>query len=125
MGQPTIPTNWVLTKKVGDGKKNGDFKARLTVRGDMEQGDSKTDSPTVNRESVKLAMALAAANNFEIATLDVCAAFLQGVCPDRTIFLRPPPEVGTDKIWVLRKPAYGLKDASRLWYKALRIFFLD
>ena len=34
----------------------------------------------------------------------------------RDIFLRPPKEVNTNKLWHLRKCVYGLGDAPRCWY---------
>ena len=35
---------------------------------------------------------------------------------ERTVFIRPPKEIKTDKLWRLRKCVYGLPDASRYWY---------
>ena len=44
------------------------------------------------------------------------SAFLQGKHIDRDIFLKPPCEAETNKIWKLNKTIYGLCDASRSWY---------
>ena len=34
----------------------------------------------------------------------------------KTVYLRPPKEANTNKIWSLQKYVYGLADASRYWY---------
>ena len=45
------------------------------------------------------------------------AAFLQGFEIDREVFLVPPAEAEkNDILWRLKKPVYGLSDASRAWY---------
>ena len=35
---------------------------------------------------------------------------------NRTVYLRPPKEANTNKIWKLKKCVYGLADASQYWY---------
>ncbi len=39
---------------------------------------------------------------------------------ERTVYLKPPKEANTDKIWLLNKCVYGLADASRCWYMRVR-----
>ena len=39
---------------------------------------------------------------------------------DRDIFVKPPEEARTDKIWRLRKAAYGILDGGRLFYLKLQ-----
>ena len=110
-GQESITTTWVLTEK---GK---DIRARLTARGFQEDGDFPTDSPTVQKHSLKILLALAATNKWEIGTTDITAAFLQGSQMDRDVYIRPPKEANVPgKLWKLNKCLYGLKDASRKWY---------
>ena len=123
-GQSLIPCNWVVTKKEVDDKGTGRVKARLVARGDLEPTDERTDSPTAGKESIKLFLALTCINNFNVICIDIRAAFLQGQPPERYIFLRPPDEFKeTDIVWLLKRPVYGLRDASRAWYKALYTFF--
>ena len=45
---------------------------------------------------------------------------MQGKPLDRTIFVRPPKEAQTEKLWLLNKCVYGLADASRYWYLKVR-----
>ncbi len=110
-GQDHITCTWVLTEK---GK---DVRARLTARGFQEDGNFPTDSPTVQKSSLKLLLALSAVYSWEIKTTDISSAFLQGSQMDRDVFVKPPPESGViGKLWKLNKCLYGLKDASRKWY---------
>ena len=37
-----------------------------------------------------------------------------------TVFVWPPKEAKTDKVWELKKCVYGLADGSRYWYLKLR-----
>ena len=47
-------------------------------------------------------------------------AFLQGIKIGRIIYLRPPNEANTIKVWKLQKCVYGLADAGRYWYLRVR-----
>ena len=48
--------------------------------------------------------------------MDIKSAYLQGVPLDREIYMTPPKEANTEKIWLLKKCTYGLSDAGRHWY---------
>ena len=50
--------------------------------------------------------------------MDISTAFLQGKSLGRAVYVKPPTEAGVDdsKCWMLLKGAYGLTDASRMWY---------
>ena len=110
-GQDRITTTWVLTEK------GNDIRARLTARGFQEDTDFPTDSPTVQKASIRLLAAIAAANKWTIHTTDISSAFLQGSQMDRDVFVEPPKEANQKgKLWKLLKCLYGLKDASRKWY---------
>ena len=85
-GQETISTRWVCTTKETDSGKS--FKARLVVRGFEE--DISTicnDSPTCNKESFRLILAIVASNKWSVNSLDIQAAFLQGNEIERCIYL--------------------------------------
>ena len=70
-------------------------------------------------------MAVAANNKFEIASLDIRAAFLQARKLDRPVFVLPPKDIRKKGVlWRLLKPLYGLDDASRrFWLRIKEIFF--
>ena len=50
---------------------------------------------------------------WKIKSLDIKSAFLQGQPINSEIFLKPPKEAGTDKLWKLLITVYGLCDAPR------------
>ncbi len=114
-GQERITTTWVLTEK------GSEVRARLTARGFQEETDFPTDSPTVQKQSIRLLSAMAATEKWTIYTTDISSAFLQGSKMDREVFVKPPKEAGLEnKLWRLNKCLYGLKDASRKWYMRLQ-----
>ena len=55
---------------------------------------------------------------WEINTMDISSAFLQGNVLERTVYVRPPKELQEEgTIWKLNKCLYGLSDAPREWYE--------
>ena len=115
-----LSTNWVLVKK------NDGVKARLCLRGDLEDTDDiVTDSPTVRKVSIRVFYTLALHFGWQVCTSDVKAAFLQGSDLERDVFIRPPKERRvTGVIWKMKKRAYGLVDASRGFYLKLKSILL-
>ena len=84
----------------------------------------QSDSPSVLRESKKLFTAVAANLDFEIASVDIRAAFLQSKELKRDVFVVPPKDISKlGVIWKLKKPLYGLNDASRrFWLRVKEVF---
>ena len=62
-------------------------------------------------------MAVAANSGFKLASVDIRAAFLQSRTLDRDVFVEPPSDIKKPGIvWRLKKPLYGLDDAScKVW----------
>ena len=112
-GQPTISVHWVLKQKLVDGKCS--TKARLCARGFKEVESFKTESPTCSRESVPVASTFKVSNKKNLNAINIKTAFLQGKKIDRTIIIKPPKEVQTNKLWKLNKCVYGSADALRWW----------
>ena len=124
-GQKLMSTRWVVTEKEAGGSKV--IKARLVVRGFEEESDVKSDSPTVHKDSLRLFLAAAATQGFDLHSIDIKAAFLQGQNIDRDIFVQPPQECTSSKntVWKLNKCVYGLTDASRNWYLSVKKELVD
>ena len=116
-GQSAISVKWVITEKMIEGRKG--IKARLVARGFEEVKDFRTDSPTISREGMRVTLAVIAANGWVLQSIDIKTAFLQGKHLERTVFLKPPREAHTDKLWRLNKCVYGLGDAPRNFYLKL------
>ena len=110
-GQNRITTTWVLTLK------GHDVKARLTARGFQEEDEYPKESPTLQKYSLRTLLAIASAKGWNIETVDVKSAFLQGTRLERKVYVKPPKEANAlGKLWLLYKCLYGLRDASRQWY---------
>ena len=115
-GQDTISTRWVITQK------ESGTKARLVVRGFEECPDVQTDSPTVAKDSLRVFIALASSMNWDLRSVDIKAAFLQGNVFDRDVYVKPPREAqcSDQVLWKLSKAVYGLVDASRHWFMSIK-----
>ena len=108
-GQQRIPIRWVITEQKDDGK-NQPFKARLC----------RADSPTASKETLKLALIVAANEGFKVKTVDIKSAFLEGKSLERQIYVSPPAEANrVGKLWLLKQAAYGILDGGRKFYLKL------
>ena len=115
-GQESISSRWVIQEKSVGEKRI--VKARLVCRGFEDPGDVvNKESPTVDKTSVRLFMAVSAMNKWEPRSFDIKSAFLQSNTLDREVFVKPPRDIKEQHlIWKLKKPLYGLSDSSRNWY---------
>ena len=121
-GQFAIKTRWVYSE-TDDLSKGSKLKARLCMRGDTEAdiGSIRSDSPTAHKDSLKLGLAIAANENFNLISGDIKSAFLHGMSLDRKVYVIPPTEAKeAGNLWLLEKGAYGLIDGSRLFYLELK-----
>ena len=115
--QPLISCKWIITEKIKNNEKV--TKARLVARGFEEKvHNARTDSPTCSRQSLRIAFVTASTMKWDLQSLDITSAFLQGNGIERDVFLRPPPEMYEEGlVWRLKRCIYGLKDAPRAWYE--------
>ena len=113
----------ITKKEKADGQKKV-YKGRLVAPGFQEKESPQSDSPTMLRESMKMFFGIAANKQFELRSIDIRAAFLQAKILDREVYLEPPKDVKKEgKIWKLKKPLYGLNDASRkFWLRVKKVF---
>lgn len=70
----------------------------------------------------RLVLAVVAQNDWEVNSMDIKTAFLQGEPIDRDVFIRPPKEASCNGtvVWKLKKCVYGVNDASLRWYKRVK-----
>ena len=103
-----------------------DPKARLVARGFEEpENDVRKESPTCSKDSLRASMAIIALKKWYLNTIDIKTTFLQGQTIDRDIYLQPPREAKTDRLWKLRKCVYSLADVSCKWYDQVKDFMLS
>ena len=120
-----VTGRWVLTIKTD---KQGNFlraKARWVLRGfqDKQKEYQQTDSPASTRPRYRMSCQMTASKSWNIFHIDLKTAFFQrqsyGV--NRGVVCQLPPEAGHPHYIAarLKKPAYGLNDASRRWRNIL------
>ena len=119
-GQSCVSVRWVVSEKEDPEGGPAIMKARLCARGFEESQEFRTDSPTCKRESVRIVLSAIASKQWNLKSIDIKRAFLQGNAIDRDVLIRPPDEAETDKLWHLKKCVYGLADAPRKWYLTLK-----
>ena len=88
IGQERLSTTWVITSKLKDGIVL--TKTRLVARGYEETNKVRSDYPTCCRDSNRMLLvgnlAVAIGKDWNIRSLDVEAAFLQGNRIERFVF---------------------------------------
>lgn len=123
-----VKNKWVYRKKCNS---TGEltYKARLVARGfSQKQGIDYTDtfSPVVRHSTMRILFALA--NNFDldIEHLDVETAFLNSNL-NEVIYMEQPDGFITDKnkVCLLLKSIYGLKQSSRMWNLKVHKLLVD
>ena len=75
-----------------------------------------TFASVAHGESIRLFLVLAHEHNLLVKHWYFCTAFLAGELEEKIWMVHPPGfEDGTDRVWLLKKSLYGLKQASRAW----------
>lgn len=69
------------------------------------------------RDTLNIIKTIVGIKNFEIYSIDIKNAFLQGDELERVVFMKPPPEYSVPgTLWRLRKSVYGMVEAARKWW---------
>ena len=121
-GCNVIDARWVFKWKADETGKIG-AKSRLVAKGfKLKYGVDylETFSPAANAASQRLLVALACKYNLEFLHWDIEQAFVQSDL-DHELFMKLPPGCGSmsGKVARLNKRLYGLKQASKTFYKRL------
>lgn len=107
------------------------FKARLVAKGFTQKEGVDYDeifSPVVRHTSIIVLLSLTVAYDLELEQLDVKTAFLHGDL-NETIYMQQPPgyilEGQENKVCLLKKSLYGLKQSPRQWYLKFDAFIIS
>jgi hypothetical protein len=115
-GRKAVKSKWVFKRKL-----DLRFRARVVAKGFTQifgLDYDETFSPVARFESLRLILALAALEDWEIHQMDVKSAFLNGLLDEEIYMEQPEGFVDPDhpdKVCLLKKAIYGLKQASRAW----------
>jgi hypothetical protein len=122
-GANIVSCQWVFKlKRLPDGWIDR-YKARLVARGFSQQYGvdyDETFAAVVRMETLRILLAIAAAEDLEIHQMDVVTAYLAGELKEE-IYMTPSPGVPDTEGLVCRlwKGLYGLKQSARVWNQRL------
>jgi Reverse transcriptase (RNA-dependent DNA polymerase) len=101
-------------------------KSRLVIQAYNDAGKHSilTESPTIQRASFRLMLALAATyTDLDVCFRDIKQAYVQSeTALVREFYATPPKKVDLPRNTVLKviKPLYGIPEAGNHWYKTYR-----
>jgi hypothetical protein len=121
-----IKNRWVYRVKTNVDGSVDRFKARLVAKGYSQQAGidyTETFSPVARLDTVRALLSVAAAEHLNLCQFDVKTAFLYGTI-DEVIYMQQPEgfDDGTDKVCLLKKSLYGLKQSPRCWNATFKAF---
>ena len=84
---------------------------------DVDKQSLRSESSTAQLPCIRVLLSLAVLFHFDLASLDIAAAYLQAGMLKRDIYMRPQRgwTKYIDEVWKLLKPAYGLVESGGLW----------
>jgi len=124
-GIKILKNRWVLRQKTTE-KGEVRFKARLVAKGYVQKQGidyEETLSSVARYDTIRALLAVAAAENLELAQFDIKTAFLNGTLEENVYMEQPEGfEDSTERVCLLRKSLYGLKQAPRCWNERFKKF---
>lgn len=124
-GHRAIGLKWVYKVKKDSSGEIVKHKARLVAKGYVQQPGVDYDdafAPVARIESIRLLLALAAHEGWQVHHMDVKSAFLNGELVEE-VYVRQPPgfivDCQEEKVLCLDKALYGLRQAPRTWNSKL------
>ncbi|GKE12050.1 retrovirus-related pol polyprotein from transposon TNT 1-94 [Tanacetum coccineum] len=124
-----VSCKWLFKIKEGiEGVQNPRYKARLVARGFTQRAGidyNEVFSLVVRHISIRVILALTTCKDYELEQLDVKTAFLHGNLKE-VIYMRQRQgyEQG-NKVCLLKKPLYYLKQSPRQWYRRFDEYMLS
>jgi hypothetical protein len=126
-----IGSQWVFKVKHNADGSVERYKARVVAKGFSQRPGvnfDKTFAPTTKWAALRIIFALAALEDWELKSIDISNAYLNGELSDVKVYMRQPQGfVEKDDAWVacLLKGLYGLKQGGREWFKWLEQVLLQ
>ncbi|GKA27622.1 retrotransposon protein, putative, ty1-copia subclass [Tanacetum coccineum] len=127
--QKLVSCKWLFKIKEGiEGVQKPRYKARLVARGFTQRAGidyNEVFSPVVRHTSIRVILALTACKDYELEQLDVKTAFLHGNLEEVIYMKQPPGYEQGNKVCLLKKSLYGLKQSPRQWYRRFDEYMLS
>ena len=130
-GRRAIGCKWVFKVKYDALGNIERYKARLVAKGYSQTEGidfNETFAPVAKFNSIRVLLALAAQQDFEVHQMDVKTAFLNGDLEEE-IYMQQPEgfiSIGQEgKVCKLKRSLYGLKQAGRSWYHKIDTCFSE
>ena len=121
-GRKAVSTKWVFKCKL-DADGNVDrYKAHLVAKGFAQKHSldyEETFAPVAKMNSIRIILAIAAANSHAVHQMDVNNAYLNGVIDVNIYMKQLPGHISSEHPkWVCKLPKglYSLKQAGCIWY---------
>lgn len=114
-----LPLKWVFNYKFDENGMLNKCKARICVRGDLQEHDTlqSTYAATLAARSFRTMMAIAAFFNLEVKQYDVAQAFLNANHPEGVVCELPEGFEEEGMCVELERALYGLRESPLLWYR--------
>ncbi|GJU39486.1 retrovirus-related pol polyprotein from transposon TNT 1-94 [Tanacetum coccineum] len=123
LGQKLVSCKWLYKIKEGiEGVQKPRYKVRLVARGFTQRAGidyNEVFSPVFRHTSIRVILSLTAYEDYELEQLDVKTVLLHGNL-EEIIYMRQLlgfEEGMGNKVCLLKKYLYGLKQSPRKWYK--------
>jgi Reverse transcriptase (RNA-dependent DNA polymerase) len=126
-GAKVLPGRWVYKAKRGPDGTVTKYKARWVVKGFQQQYGidyNETYAAVVKAMSYRTVYVLSAAKDYEIEQMDFITAFLNGRLDDIVYVEQPHGYEDSEKVCLLFRALYGLKQSPRVWYETLYEFLI-
>ena len=124
-GRKAIGCKWVFKKKLNEKGEIERYKARLVAQGYNQKFGVDYDAvfaPVVKQTTTRILFSIAGKQKMHLYHFDVKTAFLNGDLQE-TIYMKQPPgfisNENQNKVCLLRKSLYGLKQAARSWNQCI------
>ncbi|KAL0552269.1 hypothetical protein IC582_011377 [Cucumis melo] len=130
-GRKPIGNKWVYKIKRNNDDQVERYRARLVVKGYAKKEGidfNEIFSPVVRLTTIRIVLEMCATFDLHLEKLDVKTAFLHGDLEEEIYMLQPEGFEAKGKenlVCRLNKSLYGLKQASRCWYKRFDSFIVS
>lgn len=131
-GKKLIGCRWLFKIKAGiPGVESKRYKARVVAKGySQKEGVDYNEifAPVVKHVSIRILLSVVVEGDLELEQMDVKTVFLHGDLEEE-LFMEQPEgfvsKIGKNKVCLLKKSLYGLKQSPRQWNKRFDKFMKD